>query len=745
MKKINIGISIILFIIVNQIQAQDLYFRKYYFHDQFNPNGPNTGILNYAIETMKDGSIVTIGFGSDAANQSTGILSLFSCTGDLIWTKNLGLSSGATNTNFGIAEASNGDIVICFNHSATFFSATMLITRTDRQGNVKWSNRLGVSKEFGRDMVATKDGGFVIAGSTGVYGIDHTRDDIYLLKIDSAGTLLWTKTFGTLDSYDQAFAIESDPNGNLYLTGRLINRGTFMGFLMKTDPNGNPMKTIAIGAENHSTNGYDLAVLSNGDIALTGFTTILEQNFQDRSDLMVGLFDKDLNTKWINTYEIAAGTDNGALGESIAEMKDGGLAIVSESASFTNHNLPIPQAAGKWLGTIIERDGKLRKAYLYNLYGSGYPKIKKSSLGGFVIAGTSTYNTLSRAFQMLMIKTDDQLLNDNCEELDVTGELITLSPSFIVEDYNYTERSGGSTIPYNPIVDGREIMNEVVCEKLPEFSAKFSAPNEICQGQEIEIKDESITLPGVKYKWQLGTKEDTTSGSVKTTFQSSGEIPVILTLQFGCITKSFEKIIKVNSAIEITKNDKYCALQQYVFNGKIYEAGTHIIKLPAQNGCDTSITLNLEKKESSLEEKELFCGDSIIIEGKAYNRDTVIKDIDNCILYKITTVNCNEDCLKFPNVFAPFSEIEQNRTFRPILNCQDSATVQLEALEMEVYNRFGIKVFETKSNTGAWDGYYKGEISPMETYIYIAEYSLRYGDSFVRKGLKQKGSVSLIK
>ena len=41
------------------------------------------------IETMKDGSIVTIGFGSDAANQSTGILSLFSCTGDLIWTKTL--------------------------------------------------------------------------------------------------------------------------------------------------------------------------------------------------------------------------------------------------------------------------------------------------------------------------------------------------------------------------------------------------------------------------------------------------------------------------------------------------------------------------------------------------------------------------------------------------------------------------------------------------------------------------------
>ncbi|MBK8151708.1 MAG: hypothetical protein IPK61_00655 [Saprospiraceae bacterium] len=84
-------------------------------------------------------------------------------------------------------------------------------------------------------------------------------------------------------------------------------------------------------------------------------------------------------------------------------------------------------------------------------------KSKKSSLGGFVIAGTSTYNTLSRAFQMLMIKTDDQLLNDNCEELDVTGELITLSPSFIVEDYNYTERSGGSTIPYNPIVDGRKL------------------------------------------------------------------------------------------------------------------------------------------------------------------------------------------------------------------------------------------------------------------------------------------------
>ncbi|MFN8330502.1 MAG: hypothetical protein U0T81_04665 [Saprospiraceae bacterium] len=65
------------------------------------------------------------------------------------------------------------------------FPGVHLIGRLTRDGKVLWMKRIGRNTElFGRDITATKDGGFIIAGSTGYYGTDATADDIYLVKID---------------------------------------------------------------------------------------------------------------------------------------------------------------------------------------------------------------------------------------------------------------------------------------------------------------------------------------------------------------------------------------------------------------------------------------------------------------------------------------------------------------------------------------------------------------------------------
>ena len=45
------------------------------------------------------------------------------CLGNIQWSKDLGISGSGTNTNFGIAEAQNGDLVYCFNQSPTWFKA----------------------------------------------------------------------------------------------------------------------------------------------------------------------------------------------------------------------------------------------------------------------------------------------------------------------------------------------------------------------------------------------------------------------------------------------------------------------------------------------------------------------------------------------------------------------------------------------------------------------------------------------
>tara|TARA_B100000508_G_scaffold141062_1_gene145789 strand:- start:27511 stop:31875 length:4365 start_codon:yes stop_codon:yes gene_type:complete len=55
-----------------------------------------------------------------------------------------------------------------------------------------------------------------------------------------------------------------------------------------------------------------------------------------------------------------------------------------------------------------------------------------------------------------------------------------------------------------------------------------------------------------------------------------------------------------------------------------------------------------------------------------------------------------------------------------------------ELLEFKVYNRWGELVFEATKETPGWDGYYKGELQNMETYVYYAR-ALSYDDEVISK------------
>src|SRR5204863_9437022 len=55
----------------------------------------------------------------------------------------------------------------------------------------------GVSADYGYCVRQTTDGGYIVAGTTTSFGAGNT--DYYLLKTDSVGDTLWTKTYGGAD------------------------------------------------------------------------------------------------------------------------------------------------------------------------------------------------------------------------------------------------------------------------------------------------------------------------------------------------------------------------------------------------------------------------------------------------------------------------------------------------------------------------------------------------------------------
>jgi hypothetical protein len=138
------------------------------------------------------------------------------------------------------------------------------LTRYDEQGNALWV------RQFGSTTVATDYGTGVVADQTGIYVVGWTlgalqgqsnagESDAFIRKVDSNGSVLWTRQFGT-SSQDEALGVASDGTG-VYVVGRTqgnIVPATQAGisddaFIRRFDANGTLVWTRQFGTADGET------------------------------------------------------------------------------------------------------------------------------------------------------------------------------------------------------------------------------------------------------------------------------------------------------------------------------------------------------------------------------------------------------------------------------------------------------------------------------------------------------------
>lgn len=90
----------------------------------------------------------------------------------------------------------------------------------------------------------------------------------------------------------------------------------------------------------------------------------------------------------------------------------------------------------------------------------------------------------------------------------------------------------------------------------------------------------------------------------------------------------------------------------------------------------------------------------------------------------------------FPNAFTPNGD-GANDLFRPVFDCP-AATMHLE-----VYNRWGHKVFDTTEPTGGWDGKTEGIEAASDIYVWKLEYEVENNGS--REKFIKQGEVTLLR
>ncbi len=123
------------------------------------------------------------------------------------------------------------------------------LVKTDATGEIVWGRAYG-GDAFDRAnaVVETDAGSFVVLGETASFGAGDW--DIYLLQVDGDGNELWSRTFGG-PGKERANAIRRTTDGGYILTGQTASFGAGGGdlYLIRTDGQGNEVWSRTYGGE----------------------------------------------------------------------------------------------------------------------------------------------------------------------------------------------------------------------------------------------------------------------------------------------------------------------------------------------------------------------------------------------------------------------------------------------------------------------------------------------------------------
>ena len=127
-----------------------------------------------------------------------------------------------------------------------------------------------VQEERGEGIVQLPDSSYVVTGSTSSFGDLST--DLLILKLDSLGEVIWTKTRGG-SNVDSGMEIIATSDNHLAIIGytNSFGNGGYDVYFLKMDFNGSVVQSRTYGGADWDL-GYSIAETTDGGFVLTGET-----------------------------------------------------------------------------------------------------------------------------------------------------------------------------------------------------------------------------------------------------------------------------------------------------------------------------------------------------------------------------------------------------------------------------------------------------------------------------------------
>jgi Secretion system C-terminal sorting domain/Domain of unknown function (DUF5122) beta-propeller len=314
----------------------------------------------------------------------------FDASGTLQWSRTIGGPNDDAVTS--IIQATDGGYVIAGSGAipnAVF--SDMYIVKFDAGGNLLWSKAIGGrGYNDARAIVKTTDGGYAVAGTTDVGG----SKDFSIVKLDAGGNFQWSRSVGGIND-DMAHSMVQTADGGYVLAGETssFGAGVWNMYIVKLDAGGTLQWSKTFGVTGGEQLAASIIQTTDGGYALAG--NIRASAPGSDYDMYILKLNSSGNLQWSKTV----GGLNDDQAYSIIQTIDGGYAVAGWTTSF---------GAGDWDMYIVKLDAGGTHQWSRTIGGTGRDvaeSIIQTTDSGYAVAGyTSSFG--AGLWDMYIVKLD---------------------------------------------------------------------------------------------------------------------------------------------------------------------------------------------------------------------------------------------------------------------------------------------------------------------------------------------------
>lgn len=274
-------------------------------------------------EPKPDGTITCAGNTKSAgAGDDDMLMVKFDTNGDTLWTRMFG--GPVYDAGICIANLLNGGYAMSgriFSYGTGFRDVCLL--QTDANGNLIWFRTYGGPyTDEGMIVKQTADGGFLISGASESFA-PAGYYDVYTIRTDSTGNLLWSRNYGG-DKTDATYDFIENPDGGFTILGfsesfnsnlsqnndpEMLGDDSASVYLIRTNAQGDTVWTRVFGG-NKFDEAYALIPSDSGGYVIGAFSRSF--NNDSRYDVYLIFVDSTgyagCNTYYPPTYVIVPPT-----------------------------------------------------------------------------------------------------------------------------------------------------------------------------------------------------------------------------------------------------------------------------------------------------------------------------------------------------------------------------------------------------------------------------------------------------